>query len=70
LNNSRHRVCWSSGRAAGNSILFESICKAQAIDRRASSRRPRRMSQRGDSGTQARIINVISAGNKPIRKQF
>jgi hypothetical protein len=28
LNNSRHRACCSSGRAAGNSILFESISAA------------------------------------------
>src|SRR5271155_30237 len=53
LNSSRHGVCSSSGRTAGSAISLESICKAQPIDRRASSRRPRRISQRGDSGTQA-----------------
>ena len=53
---------------AGRSLtdpLFAPIW--QAIDRRASSRRPLRISQRGDSGTQARIISVSSAGSRPIR---
>ena len=41
------------------------FCKAQASERRASSKRPMRISQCGDSGTQARMYRVRSAGSKP-----
>ena len=42
---------------------------AQASERRASSGLPIRTSQRGDSGTQARISSVSAAGTKPQAKR-
>ena len=65
LNSSRHGVCCASGRVSGSSIVSGSTSNAHAIERRASSRRPLRISQRGDSGTQARITKVSNAGSKP-----
>ena len=69
LNSSLHGVCGTSSIVAGSSTSFGSIISAQAIDWRASAARPLRISQRGDSGTQARINRVISAGARPIAKR-
>ena len=55
LNSSVQRVCSTVGAAAGKEMSLGSICNAQASERRASSKRPIRVSQCGDSGTQARI---------------
>ena len=55
LNSSTQRVCSTTGVAAGSGIDSGSTCNAQAIERRASSGRPMRISQCGDSGTQARM---------------
>jgi hypothetical protein len=55
LNNSIQRVRSTAGATAGKATSLGSISNAQASDRRASSERPMRISQYGDSGTQARI---------------
>ena len=52
LKRSSQRVCSVAGTMAGSAISLGSIIKAQASDFRASSMRPIRISQRGDSGTQ------------------
>src|SRR5262249_12950152 len=52
LNSSIHRVFSIDGRAVGSAISLGSTINAQARDLRASSSRPIRISQRGDSGTQ------------------
>ena len=52
LNRSSQRVFSWAGGVAGSAISCGSIIKAQASDLRASSMRPMRISQRGDSGTQ------------------
>ncbi len=66
-NSSRQEVFSTSGRLVGSSISPGSIISAHASDLRASSCRPMRISQRGDSGTQYRIISTSSAGAKPTR---
>src|SRR5436305_8002908 len=48
--------------ALGNGNVDGSICSAQASDLRASSYRPCRHSQRGDSGTQSLTNRTSSAG--------
>ena len=55
LNSSSQRVRSTGGGTAGNVIVAGSIISAQASDWRASSSRPRRSSQCGDSGTKARM---------------
>ena len=60
LKSSVQRVCSTAAATAGSSIAFGSICNAQASDRRASSKRPMRISQCGDSGTQARVYRGLS----------
>jgi len=55
LNSSTQRVRSTGGGTAGNGIVAGSTINAQASERRASSSRPRRASQCGDSGTKARI---------------
>jgi len=55
LKSSVQRVCSTAGAMAGSSIAFGSVCSAQASDRRASSKRPMRINQYGDSGTHARM---------------
>ena len=45
LKSSSQRVCSIVGATAGSSIAFGSICNAHASDRRASSKRPMRISQ-------------------------
>ena len=52
LNSSSQRVRSAGGSVVGSAISLGSIIKAQASDLRASSMRPIRISQRGDSGTQ------------------
>ncbi len=66
-NSSRQGVRFGAGMLAGSSICEGSTCNAHAIDWRASSGRPIRISQRGDSGTQARISKVMNAGSRPTR---
>ena len=48
------------------SAACRATCSAQASDLRASSKRPWRASQRGDSGTQRRTSRTTSAGSTPI----
>src|SRR3984957_21043671 len=48
-------VCATSSTVVGSATSLGSIINAQATDWRASATRPLRISQRGDSGTQARI---------------
>ncbi len=67
-NNSLNRTLGGSGMVSGSLIVFGSIISAQASDLRASSTRPMRNSQRGDSGTQARTSKVSSAGSRPMMK--
>ena len=55
LNSSIQRVFSTGGGTAGSGIVAGSICSAQASDLRASSTRPLRNSQCGDSGTKARM---------------
>ena len=55
LNSSSQRVCSIRWDGRGSGIDAGSICNAQAIEWRASSTRPMRISQCGDSGTQARM---------------
>ena len=55
LKISSQRVCSIAGSTAGNAIFAGSIFSAQANARRASSTRPWRSSQYGNSGTKARI---------------
>src|SRR5580700_7336629 len=54
LNSSTQRVCSTDGGMGGKVIVAGSIISAQASDFRASSTRPWRSSQCGDSGTKAR----------------
>src|SRR5215469_11997818 len=54
LNNSSQRVCSGGGSTSGSVILAGAMFSAHASDLRASSTRPRRSSQCGDSGTKAR----------------
>src|SRR5512136_192029 len=54
LKSSIHRVCSIGGRTEGNLIVAGSTISAQASDLRASSARPLRSNQCGDSGTKAR----------------
>ena len=65
LKISSQRVCSMVGGTAGNAILAGSIFSAQASARRASSTRPWRSSQCGDSGTKARMYRHRNAGSKP-----
>ena len=65
LKISSQRVCSTTGGTAGNAICAGSICNAQASDLRASSTRPRRSSQCGNSGTKARMYRVSKAGSNP-----
>src|SRR5689334_11497235 len=58
LNSSIHLVCLTTGGTAGREIDAGSTCNAHAIERRASSTRPMRINQCGDSGTHARIYKV------------
>ena len=55
LKISSQRVFSITGGTAGNAIFAGSICNAQASALRASSTRPWRSSQCGDSGTNARM---------------
>src|SRR5580693_925382 len=65
LKSSSHRVCSTAGSTAGSVIVAGSTCNAQASDLRASSTRPLRSSQCGDSGTKARTYKHSNAGNNP-----
>src|SRR3954451_16215024 len=56
--------CFGDWRVSGRDSGV--TCKAQATERRASSRRPWDMSQWGDSGTQLRTTSVKAAGSSPI----
>ena len=66
LNSSRQATFSTGGATAGSWISFGSTINAQARDWRASARRPTRISQCGDSGTQARISRLNPAGSSPI----
>jgi hypothetical protein len=65
LKISSQRVCSIAGSVAGNEICAGSICNAQASACRASSTRPRRNSQCGDSGTNALMYKHRKAGSNP-----
>ena len=66
LNKSLQGASSCFGALAGIGSDSGATCKAQATERRASSRRPWDMSQWGDSGTQLRTIKVKKAGSRPI----
>jgi hypothetical protein len=57
------------GSAIGRGRDCGSTCSAQARDSRASSTRPWRSSQRGDSGTQARTRRASKAGQHTDRAE-